>query len=212
MSLKVADVLATLNDRVTQGMFFWVGSTYVNANDYNAVRDNILNGNIMVLDGKPDQTLAFYNASTDILTTQNATPPADVGQRALLLHECTHALVDYANNGYVTRHLNELAAYFAQVVYMARSMPGWTMPDNPDPKWAAFFHGVFDMVKDCRLDSLDGNGAGLDSDKLEPLRVQLAALPGVDYGGYAKDTPAGADGVFQYGPIASAVRRKLSGL
>jgi len=211
MSLKVADVLATLNDPVTQSMFFWVGPVYVNGYGYRAVCDNILSGNIMVLDGKPDQTLAFYHADTDILTTQNATPPADLNQRALLLHECTHALVDYTNDGYATRHMDELAAYMAQLVYTIRSMPGWTVPPNNGP-WRAFFQSVFDMVKANSLDTLNGNGATISRDTLEPLRAQLAALPDVSYGTFGKDTLTGSDGVFQYGPIGAAVRRKLSGL
>ena len=82
------------------------------------------------------------------------------------------------------------------------------MPDD----LPAFFHGVFDMIKDNGLDTLGGNGAGFSSDKLEPLRVQLAALPGVDYGTYGKYTMAGSDGILQRGPIGAALRRKMSGL
>ena len=66
-------------------------------------------------------TLATYNGWTDILTTQKGNPPTDIFDRALLLHECTHALVDVFTGGLkVTRHTDELASYIAQHVYIMR--------------------------------------------------------------------------------------------
>src|SRR5215469_8638728 len=110
MALTTKDVIATLNDNVTLSMFFFVGPIYVSAIGYRLVRDNIYAGDIEVLEGDPGQNLAFYNNKTDTLTTQDGTPPADLDQRALLLHECTHALIDVFNMTAVTRHIDELAA------------------------------------------------------------------------------------------------------
>jgi hypothetical protein len=211
MALKTADVVNTLNDFVTQGMFFWVGPVYVNAYDYRSVRDNILSGNIMVVEGGKDQTLAFYNDGNDVLTTQNATSPPTLEQRALLLHECTHAMVDFANNNSVTRHMDELAAYTAQLVYTLRSNPGWTLGADDGP-WPHFFHSLFDLAKANSLDTVAGNGNNLSQETLEPIRVQLAALPAVNYGDYSKDTRGGADGVRQYGPYLRAFRKGVSGV
>jgi hypothetical protein len=125
MSLTLGDVLDTLNDDVTLCMYFWVGSIYISGIGYRMVRDNIYDGNIMVVEGEPNQNLAFYDADKDVLTTQAGTSPADLDQRALLLHECTHALIDVSNLPNVTRHLDELAAYIAQHVYLLRSNPHW---------------------------------------------------------------------------------------
>ena len=211
VSLKTADVLALLNEGVPQSMFFWVGPIYVNGYGYKAVRDNILGGNIMVVEGAADQTKAFYNDGKDLLITQNATSPPTLEQRALLLHECTHALVDFANDHSVTRHMDELAAYTAQFVYTLRSNPSWEIADGDDP-WTLFFKGVIDIIKANGLDTLVGNGNNISEDKIEPLRLQLAALPNVDYGSYAKDARGGADGVYQYGPFLQAVRKRVSGV
>jgi hypothetical protein len=70
------------------------------------------------------QDLAFYDPVTDILLTQKKSPPANDGDRALLLHECVHAMIDiYDPDGTVTRHMGEVAAYLAQTAYSVRKVP-----------------------------------------------------------------------------------------
>ena len=195
MPLKTADVIATLNDPVALGIMFIAGPTFVSGVGYVVVRDSILNGNIMVLEGDPQQNLAFYNPSTDTLTTQGtANPPAGMDDRAQLLHECTHALIDINGPVGMTRHLGELTAYIAQFVYETRSDPWWTVPPNNVP-WQTFYQGIVDLIHAKNLHKLEGNGAILTAAELEPLRLQLIALPGVTYGTYGKDVLAGADGV-----------------
>jgi hypothetical protein len=158
VALTTNGVLATLNDSVTLNMYFFVGPIFVSAIGYRLVRDSIYSGDIEVLQGASGQNLAFYNNKTDILTTQDGTPPADLDQRALLLHECTHALIDAFNLTAVTRHIDELAAYIAQHVYILRSDPGWTVAPNNAP-WQNFFQSVVDIVKARHLDTVAGNNA-----------------------------------------------------
>jgi len=211
MSLTTADVFTTLNDGVTLGMYFWVGPVYVCGIGYRLVRDDIHNGDIMVVEGAPNQNLAFYDSSKDMLTTQAGTSPANLDQRALLLHECTHALIDVLDVQGVTRHVDELAAYIAQHVYLVRSNPSWTVAPNNAP-WQNFFQGIFDLIKARRLDTVAGNNTIISVADLEPLRQQLAALPGVNYGSFAKDALSGSNGLSDYGTYMRLARRMASGV
>jgi hypothetical protein len=181
-------------------MDFWVDAVHINTRAYGIIRDHIRAGNILVVPGT--DSLAFYDGRTDILTTQAGNSPADKHQRALLLHECTHALVDIFTNGYkFTRHMDELASYLAQFTYRVRSDPAWVLGPNPSPPWAAFFSSVVALLKRFRLDTPAGNGTKIGVGDLEPLRVQLAALPGVNYGDFKKDDPTGADGLIRNHPF-----------
>lgn len=193
MPLTEGDVLNTLGDAVTTRMEFWVGSVHISGKTYGVIRDHIRAGNILVVSGS--SSLAFYDQHTDILTTQAGTSPANLDQRALLLHECTHALMDLFTAGTtVTRHIDELASYLAQHVYMMRSNPAWVVTPNNGP-WFTFYSDIVALIKRCRLDTVAGNGCRISQLDLEPLRVQLAALPGVNYGNFKKSDPTGATGL-----------------
>jgi hypothetical protein len=209
MALTTKDVITTLNDNVTLSMYFFVGPIYVSAIGYRFVRNDIYAGNIEVLEGAPGQNLAFYNNQTDILTTQDGTPPANLDQRALLLHECTHALIDVLNLTAVTRHIDELAAYIAQHVYILRSNPSWTVAPNNAP-WKNFFQSVVDLIKARRLDTVAGNNAIISIADLDPLQRQLIALPGVNYGSIPKEALTGANGVDDHGVIQRLARKIAS--
>lgn len=199
MPLTEGDVLNTLGDSVALGMDFWVGPVHISGKSYGTIRDHIRLGNILVVSGT--QGLAYYDQKTDILTTQAGNSPPDLDQRALLLHECIHALIDVFTYGIkVTRHIDELSSYIAQHVYMVRSNPAWVVSPNNMP-WFTFYLSIYLLIKRFRLDTFAGNGSRIGEDVLEPFRVQLAALPGVNYGNYQKDDPTGADGLLKNNPF-----------
>ena len=203
MSLKTSDVFATLNDPVALDMAFIVGPILVTGIGYRLVRDRIMDGSIVVVDGDPNSGLAFYDSTEDKLTTQAGNPPADLDQRGLLLHECTHALIDVCNMPRVTRHIDELTAYIAQHVYLVRSQPTWTVAPN-NPPWKAFFQSIFDLIK--RHDLHNSNFAMITTDELEPLRLQLAALPYVNYGTFRKESLSGSNGLKDFGTFGRMSR------
>jgi len=206
--LNEGDVLNTLSDGVTLGMNFWVGPVQISGTPYTVIRDHIRAGNILVTPGSSN--LAFYDSKTDILTTQTGNSPANLDQRAQLLHECTHALIDLFTNGItVTRHIDELASYIVQHVYMMRSNPAWVVSPN-NPPWFAFYSNVVALIKSFRLDTVAGNGSKIGVTALEPLRIQLAALPGVNYGTFKKDDPTGADGLIRNHPFLADVHEETS--
>lgn len=199
MPLSEGDVLDTLSDPVTAGMNFWIGPVNISGHAYGTIRDHIRVGNILVVGGT--STLAFYDSKTDILTTQTGNSPANLHQRALLLHECTHALMDvFTHNAKVTRHLDELASYVAQHVYLLRSNPASVSVGGSGP-WPTFFSSMVALIKTHGLDTAAGNGKRIGVDVLEPLRVQLAALPHVNYGSFRKDDVTGADGLIRNHPF-----------
>ncbi|MHC2534921.1 hypothetical protein [Bradyrhizobium diazoefficiens] len=101
MPLTEGDVLDTLSDSVALGIEFYVDKIHIKGEYLTTVRDHIRVGNILVKGGTQD--LAFYDQATDILLTQKKSPPANDSDRALLLHECVHAMIDvYDPDGAVT--------------------------------------------------------------------------------------------------------------
>jgi hypothetical protein len=50
--------------------------------------------------------ISHYDHATDVLITKKKAPPADGGNRALILHECVHAMVDIIDpKTTITRHI-----------------------------------------------------------------------------------------------------------
>ena len=89
--------------------------------------------------------MAYYNSDSDTLTTLGGNPPLSLDQRALLLHECTHALIDVTTSDLnVTRHIDELASYIAQFVYR-EDLPDLLSGSNNAP-WFKFYSDVFALV------------------------------------------------------------------
>ena len=195
MPLTEGDVLDTLSDPVALGIEFYADKIHVKGEYLTTVRDHIRAGNILVKGGTQD--LAFYDPVTDILLTQKKSPPANDGDRALLLHECVHAMIDvYDPDGTVTRHMGELAAYLTQTAYSVRKVPSanrtGTLP------WDKFWGDLFATVRANKLDTAAGNGVKIPSATLENLRLQLVALPmppEVSYGKFAKEATGVSDGL-----------------
>lgn len=207
MSLTERDVLNTLSDAVALNMDFYVSAIHVCGSEYTTIRDHIRADNILVAEG--NKNLAFYDSKTDILTTQAGTPPANLDQRALLLHECTHALIDvFTSDLKITRHTDELTAYLAQYVYILRSDSDFVVGPN-NPPWYNFFASLVALIKRLGLDTIEGNGKRISASDLEPLRVQLAALPGVNYGAFKKEDPTGADGLLRHNLFIEDIHEEI---
>jgi hypothetical protein len=194
MPLTEADVLDTLSDPVALGIEFYADNIHVKGEYLTTVRGHIRAGNILVKGGVED--LAFYDSATDILLTQKKSPPPNDGDRALLLHECVHAMVDvYYPDGNVTRHMGELAAYLTQTAYSVRKDPSANR--NGAAAWDRFWGSLFATVRSYGLDTAAGNGVRIPAATLEELRQQLAALPSVNYGDFSKEATGVSDGLIR---------------
>jgi hypothetical protein len=192
MPLSEGDVLDTLSDPVALGIEFYADKVHVKGEYLTTVRDHIRAGNILVKGGTQD--LAFYDQTTDILLTQKKAPPPDDGDRALLLHECVHAMIDvYDPDGTVTRHMGEVAAYLAQTAYSVRKSPSANRTGTAP--WDKFWGDLFVTVRANRLDTAAGNGVKIPATTLENLRKQLVGLPSVNYGSFPKEATGVSDGL-----------------
>jgi hypothetical protein len=187
--LTKQDVVDTLNSYFVSQMNFRIERVHVSPQNYDEVRVLIEDGDIPVVEGTASN--AYYNPHTNILTTQNASPPADIDGRALLLHECTHAIVDVKKYD-ITRLTNETAAYIAQHTYLLLANPHYKVSPNNAP-WFNFFNNVVALVKKFKLHQPAGQGTMLQWDDYHPLRTELNALN--IYSGVADRERAFADGV-----------------
>ncbi|MEY9399116.1 antirestriction protein ArdC [Bradyrhizobium japonicum] len=157
MPLTEGDVLDTLSDSVALGIEFYVDKIHIKGEYLTTVRDHIRAGNILVKGGTQD--LAFYDQATDVLLTQKKSPPANDSDRALLLHECVHAMIDvYDPDGAVTRHMGELAAYLTQTTYSVRKNPSSNR--NGTAPWDKFWGDLYATVRANKLDTSAGNPVG----------------------------------------------------
>ncbi len=183
MPLTETDVLDTLKDPTALGIEFYVDNIHISGSRLGTVGDNIRNGNILVVGGTAD--LAFYDQASDTLTTQQKSPPANDSDRALLLHECVHAMIDiYYPDNDVTRHMGEIAAYLVQTAYSLRKNPAANR--NGTAPWDKFWGDLYSTARLYKLDTPAGNGVRIFWGFLENLRQQLAVLPGVNYGNYSR--------------------------
>ena len=104
MPLTIKEVLETLEDPVALGIDFYADKIHVKGEYLSRVHERIVVGDILVTGGTSD--LAFYDHATDVLITKKKAPPADGGNRALILHECVHAMVDIIDpKTTITRHI-----------------------------------------------------------------------------------------------------------
>jgi hypothetical protein len=193
MPFSANDVMNMLGESTVQQLDFWVGAVHITGKWFGTIRDHIFAENIVVTSGS--STLAFYDQKTDVLTTQTGEPPADLDDRAQLLHECVHALVDiFYPDDRITRHNDELAAYITQHVYMMRSNPSFTVGPNNVP-WFSFYSDIVALAKRFNLDKTSGNGSRIGMADLEPVRKELAKLPDVNYGDFDKWDTGGSNGL-----------------
>jgi hypothetical protein len=179
MPLTKTDILNTLADPVLNRMDFYVGTVHVYDESFGYVRELILDDNIQLVQGT-ESNVAYYNASDDTLTLQNAASPPNVDARALLVHECVHALVDLKEFK-VTALTNEVASYLAQVAYTLRSDPARTAVPDGTP-WGDFFAEVYALAKAFNLHTPRGRGAKLTMRDYKTLQQKMQKLPGGLYG------------------------------
>ena len=127
MSLK-QDVLEVLSDPVLGKMNFFVMDVHIESRQYLKISYLIENDAIQVEQGEKEGKAA-YSMSHDRLVTQRENPLASLEQRGLIVHECTHAIIDM-DELRVTRVTSEAAAYLAQVTYLLLKKPTYTSPSG----------------------------------------------------------------------------------
>ena len=90
---------------------------HIRVEAYETIRDLIEDEQILVVDGK-DPNKSTYDPATDTIATRyGANSPAGLDDRAMLIHECTHAIKDMERVT-ITALGNEAAAYIAEATYL----------------------------------------------------------------------------------------------
>jgi hypothetical protein len=196
MPINKSEVIKALNDPALGRVNFSVGLIKVNAAEFRKVADCISTGDITVTSG--NEALAFYSPHLNELTTQQGNPPLDSSDRAQLLHECTHAIVDI-NEWNVLRLHDEAAGYLTQFTYLTVAdnrpplplMPPVLPPGVGSPQQRMFWT-LKKIVLQYGLHETRGFGAAIKPDDIALLVEAIHAHP--DYAGVkADETRPGAD-------------------
>lgn len=115
------------------------------------VRKAIEDGKIAVEEGT--QTIALYYARENKIVTQLGASPPNVHAKALLLHECTHALFDVFKFKLSTI-TEEVLCYIVQHAYIHLKSPTYTAGVNTaldhvsqDYMWQTFYRDVLQYGK-----------------------------------------------------------------
>jgi hypothetical protein len=190
MALTAQDVLDTLSSYFVTQIDFWVGPIHVCTRNYDKIKDLIETDDIHVVGGTVPNN-AYYHPKTNVLTTQGIAPPPDLDARALLLHECTHALVDVEKYT-VSRLHDELAAYLAQHTFLLMGNPAFKNPPNV-ADWFDFFRDVVALAKSYKLHKPEGRGKRIKDEDAAPLLTRLNGLN--LYSSLSPTDMASADGV-----------------
>ncbi|MEZ5428624.1 MAG: hypothetical protein R2747_20425 [Pyrinomonadaceae bacterium] len=148
-ALTKQDVLDTLTDPMLGRFCLYVNGVFITLATFGLVADRIRNGKISVEQGT--QTIALYFSKENKIVTQIGSPSAHA--RALLLHECTHALMDVLQCSF-TAVTEEVICYITQHVYLLLRVPGYNPavnksldPVSQDALWQGFYHSIVGYAK-----------------------------------------------------------------
>lgn len=175
MPIVKQDVLNALDDPVLKRFKFTVGNLTVSPQGYTDVRQAVSDEDIQVQPGT--EKVAFYDGKLNAIITQAGSPPLNLGDRAQLLHECTHAIFD-AYGWAANRREDEVAAYLAQLTFMSIANPTPIAHHlGPTGKpFADLLFGVLAVIEKYSLHQPRGFGAminPIDTETLKRLVVQL---------------------------------------
>jgi len=183
MALRTEHVLMTLQDARLANVDFWLGGLHIHFGAYKQVADAIVANRIHVIPGDNPEWASYYSSAgtrklkngtlvdvrANTLVTQDATI-LDDSERALLIHECTHAYVDLSCAGVTTSLSDEVAAYIAQVTFEMAAAKG-QKPKRDGSRFGRMYHGIGDIVRKFRLNDREGRGATLQLRDYAHLRA-----------------------------------------
>jgi hypothetical protein len=121
-------VLATLADRAVRQIKFEIDSFRVDPGFYALVAQCMKRGRIRVLYNRGVGTAAYYYPSEDKLEL-GFTSEATLTRRAIIVHECTHAVFDLRRYVQARRVTSEAAAFIAECLFARFHSP---RPKDPD--------------------------------------------------------------------------------
>src|SRR5262249_44561640 len=167
----------TLSDPALYRIVMWAEGLWITGASFYAVRKAIEDGKIAVEEGT--QTIALYYARENKIVTQLGGSPPNIHAKALLLHECTHALFDVFKFK-ISTITEEVLCYIIQHAYIHLKQPTYAAGVNTsldhvsqDYMWQTFYRDVLDYGKRV----VAGKGAIDTSDwEFQSLRNHLWSL------------------------------------
>ncbi len=120
MPITLDDVLRVLESPQARRIDFWLAGLHISPNGYARVAKCFREGRIGI-DTSSDENKAHYIARWNVLFVPPIEGPPGPSKKALILHECTHAMVDLMHATAVDAMSEECAGYIAQLAYMKLS-------------------------------------------------------------------------------------------
>ena len=181
MPITKKDVTTFLRtEKHLEGINFRLGDLKVYTLGYRDVADAIDREEILVHVKEMDAGIAAqYFADLNVLELSETADIADPQQQALVVHECTHALLDLQVLGSISNYENEGAAYLAEALFLesAKAKP---IGDQSMRVWA---HTIARWMRENRQFELPKGASRL-------LAEAVASHPH-----YAGTSKYGSDGV-----------------
>jgi hypothetical protein len=183
MSITKANVVDVLkNSPVLARICFHVGEITVDNVGYQKVREYIEHDQIAVVPG--NDAVAFYDGNANTLITQAGKAPLSDGDKAQIVHECTHAMIDIRGIR-VRRLVDEVAANLAQTVYLWMLMPvgtkiqphGFIPLHVPGHPHAHMTFAMRDVMAKYELHTSRGFGARIGERDIWDLMLAITTAP-----------------------------------
>lgn len=190
MPARKDDVLSVLRDPRTSLIDFHLAHFHVSGAGYELVAGAIEAGKITVEVGESTEWAAYSFADNTLYTRRS--PILNNAEQALIVHECTHALLDLKNAWKFTDLSSEAAAYLAQTVF--RYLGQWQRSTyNHSQAYLDMFHYTCALVEKYKLHRPAGRGTRLAWEDYRRLRWLIQQIPA--YSEVKWLERAGADGV-----------------
>jgi hypothetical protein len=177
------DIVALLLEPTVVRINFSLGGLSINGAGFGRVRTAILEGNIKlrVDSAQPDGSGAYYVHIGNRIFVDPSTfafgIASRVDMRALMLHECSHALVDLCRAVATTILTDEAAAYIVQLIYLLdhgqTDLRRWASHNRGNPL-ANIFHKAIGIID--RFGLLRGS-ANLQFSQYNDLRLAVQRDP-----------------------------------
>ncbi len=147
------DVIDTLTDPAALRVTMYVKGLWIGAPSFSVLRLKIIDGSVKVEEGS--KTNAYYLGKENKIVTQMVSSSLEHA-RALLLHECTHAVMDVYRFK-VPAITNEVLCYITQYSYLNNKIPGFNVivdksldPTSQNALWDSFYKSVWDYARNLQ--------------------------------------------------------------
>ncbi|QIG92277.1 hypothetical protein [Bradyrhizobium sp. 6(2017)] len=188
-----ASILATLRSAEAQRINFHLGPWHIDGAAFERIARAIEVGDIKIrVEPLPQDVEARYDDFNDYVVVPPAFFAGTVGDRAAIIHECVHAIVDLQNSKGQFESSNEAAAFLASFLFRLNS--GEAIPPatggNANVRLVTTAEGIARNLQ-------KQPGAAVPTRDLSDLRWSIATHPHYRTKGVTYISPNSSDGLFR---------------